>query len=72
VLRSLGQNPTQQELDEMVAEFDEDGNGEVIPDSIFCPASSAYASFSTLMRCLRHETGRLRRVSGIDVEEENG
>jgi calmodulin len=29
VLRSLGQNPTHEELNEMVAEVDEDGNGEV-------------------------------------------
>lgn len=29
VLRSLGQNPTFEELQEMVNEVDEDGNGEV-------------------------------------------
>ena len=29
VLRSLGQNPTHDELQEMVAEVDENGNGEV-------------------------------------------
>ena len=29
MLRSLGQNPTQDELEDMVREVDEDGNGEV-------------------------------------------
>lgn len=29
VMRSLGQNPTEEELKEMIADVDEDGNGEI-------------------------------------------
>ena len=29
VLRSMGQNPTQKELDDMIGEMDEDGSGTV-------------------------------------------
>ena len=44
MLRSLGQNPTQEELEDMVKEVDEDGNGEVLHARQFNKLCSCLAS----------------------------
>ena len=50
VLRSMGQNPTEQELIEMISEMDEDDSGtvdfEVIQENVYFLTSSSEHLFS--------------------------